>query len=245
MRSILRDLRLKMNPDLRWVGQNLAPRMAVDADMIAGGLPGRPGTARAFLFDGRDIVMTMRWFEGVIWDVRLRQLDLPTLSLVFRVEHDRPRGGPVVMANGATDDVVAEVAARLRAFGEAYLAAPLSRFNYATPGEYVEWPDRSVVEPHRDPSARPIEEVDAELEPQRQALHGLAQSANTADRVAAAEEARRLQGIRYQELFKTTYGRWLARHKGMDLQFDAYVDRLARTGEGELRAEEDTDRPGM
>lgn len=221
--------RVWFNEDLIWVGRNLAPRMVADLRHTNNGFAGRNGNDRGFVFAGHDVNMQIRWEGGHQCRVSLRRMDLPDLNVSYRVLNGRPRGAPNMSSSDISDDAFYQLTAYLRAFGEAYLAEPLSRFNYATPGEYLEWPDRDLIEPPRDPSAIPMDEVDASIDRKIRELRLSVRLGkdDAQTRKAAEAEINDLNRLRHEALAKTTHGRWMGRHKPeMDRQWDAYVAGL-------------------
>ena len=215
MRRILHAMRAIRNPDLKWVGHNLAPKMNDDWEVISRTLHMGRGFDRGFSFDGRDIAMSITWLPGGAHSVSLNQIDVPGLTFTFPVKDGKRYFPASVQSDGISDQVFDEVAARLRAFGEAYLADPISHFNHATPGEYTEWPKRDIVEPPRDPSAMPMSEVDAEVDRRIRAgrISERMSGPDAADARAAQAEMDEIRNFRMENLAKTTHGRWLVRNQ--------------------------------
>ena len=235
MKRILRAMRVLRNPDLKWIGQNLAPKITSDRQFLSGGMSDFDWTRRGFTFDDREIEVQVNTREYPQLSVSLRQLDVPDLVFVFGVKiqpttryrpkegPDRPLGLPMMMANRESDEVFDEVAARLRAFGEFYLSEPVEDFNYCTPGEYVEWPSREVIEPARDPSYVPLRDIDADIKKVTSKIYRLTGD----DREAALSQMNELTQFRQENMAKTTHGRWLVRHKSeLDRYWDAVGDSM-------------------
>lgn len=214
MRSLLNTFHARRNLDLRWLRENLAPRMISDMGIADAGITGQNGGHRVFLFENRDIEFKAKWLNSRDWLVVLQERNPTDVRFGFRVRRDKPVGGPAFQLRADVTDPAAVIdasAARLRRFGEAYLQAPISRFNYATPGEYVDWPSRDYVEPERSADARPVEEIDELISSKARLLPPWKRN-STESRTAIEAEIRELQELRHREVAKTTYGRWVMRH---------------------------------
>lgn len=214
MQIFQRALFTARNPDVRWLRENLVPRLMSDLKHASGGLVYRDGTHRVFRFDEQDVDFRAKWQKGSEWVVVLRARDTDEPAFGFAMRGDKPGKVSWQHAAGKDDpsvEALTETAAKLRAFGEHYLANPISHFNYATPGEYLEWPDRSLIEPDRDPQATDIEVIDEEIRKKVTSLHGI-QRLTPDERKETERQIRDLGRFRNQELMKTTHGRWLMRN---------------------------------
>lgn len=214
MRSLLNTFHARRNLDLRWLRENLAPRMISDMGIADAGITGQNGGHRVFLFENRDIEFKAKWLNSRDWLVVLQERNPTDVRFGFRVRRDKPVGGPAFELHADVNDPAAAIdasAARLRRFGEAYLRAPISRFNYATPGEYVDWPDRGYVEPARCADVKRIEEIDDLISSAARLLQPWKRN-STESRTAIEAEIRELQELRHREVARTTYGRWVIRH---------------------------------
>lgn len=237
------------NPDIRWLRNTLVPRMVADADIIANTLSGGLGNHRVFQFDGRDVEFDARYQYRAPWVVFLRErghYDKPVFC--FLVKDGKGFGVPGLDLPKGTEDpigMITTAAERLRAFGEVYLQEPISHFNYATPGEYLEWPNRELIEPPRVEGALPIPQINDMIRERVSSLQATS-SQSPEQREAAEAEMRKLYEYRDREMKKTTHGRWLERYKEeQDRYWEAQGDMIAASwvAGGKAKGGMDDDEP--
>ncbi|MFG6080299.1 hypothetical protein ACEUZ9_000849 [Paracoccus litorisediminis] len=203
----------RANPELRWLQRAVAPRLVADLPLVRSGPELRNGLHRVFHHEGRNFACRLRLLAAETWAVTLNELrtDMPAFTFEVKngagVGHPWPETGTVTIG---LERAISGTATRLRHFGEAYLAAPLDRYNYATPGEYLAWPQREPIEPPRVAGLRPVDVIDADIAKHVAKIQYFA-AQDTIRHSQLTEAISELEEERVSSFAASSYGRFIKR----------------------------------